>query len=483
LSPLHLPHRVGTLMTEVEIHVANDLHESSHCDPNEEDETSSYLLGVCPKVILSSLGVEKPSIASLSASVSHIPISIPKDICDEFNVQKLPSISTRELAQLKIEEENIVEGPFYIVDLGVLARQYEQWVTLLPRVKPFYAVKCNPEPALIKVLAALGAGFDCASQAEIMQVLSYGVEPEKIIMANPCKPPSHIVSAKNLGVAKMTFDNADELHKIKKTHPQAELVLRILPDDSHSLMRFGSKFGAPPSTWPSLFKLARDLALKIVGVSFHVGSGCMSAVAFTEALRLARHVFNLGESYGFAMNFLDIGGGFPGQSNVNVNFPEIALAMSEVIDELFPPHIQVIGEPGRYMACDTHTLACSIYARRHIEASAEVPDADETLKYLYYINDGVYGSFNCIFFDHCHPVPIPLKNKPGPAHKCKIFGPTCDSMDVVASDVPLPEMSIGDWLIFEAMGAYTTASSSRFNGFKTTTMFFVYTIPQPFKSD
>jgi len=418
-----------------------------------------------------------PSLKRLpSPSNEHLPCALPDSLREEYNVEILPmTMSTADIIRRKIDKESIVEGPFYIVDLGVLARQYQKWVTLMPRVKPFYAVKCNPEPALIKTLAALGAGFDCASQGEITQVLSYGVEPERIIMANPCKPPSHIVAAKNYGVSRMTFDNVDELQKIKKCFPNAECVLRILPDDSHSVMRFGTKFGAPVSSWANIFKAARDLSLKVVGISFHVGSGCMSAQAFSEALKLARAAFDVAEQFGFCLTLLDIGGGFPGNDNdTRVSFPEIAEAIVPVLEELFPSYIDVIGEPGRYMASETHSLAATVCSRRYVEPAPG--DKEDALRYLYYINDGVYGSFNCIFFDHAHPTPIPLKvDSETPLVNCKVFGPTCDSLDVVAALHPLPEMAIGDWMYFNSMGAYTTAAASAFNGFKTKTMFYVYT--------
>lgn len=415
------------------------------------------------------------------SAYQNLPTALSRELHDEFNVQIIPHTMTRaEVIEYKIKEDELTEGPFYVIDLGQLVQQYEQWTTLLPRVKPFYAVKCNPDPGLVKTLAHLGAGFDCASHGEIMQIISYGVEPSRIIMANPCKLPSHITGARNLGVSLFTFDNTDELAKIHRLYPQAELVLRILTDDSHSLMRFGSKFGAPPSSWSKIFKMARDLGMNIVGLSFHVGSGCMSPVAFTEALRRARSAFDLAERFGFRLGLLDIGGGFPGSDEDGVCFSDIARAIGPVLDELFPLHVRVIGEPGRYLAHSTHTLACSVYARRYIdpEMTAEVPGADSDLRYLYYINDGVYGSFNCIFFDHAHPTPIPLRRKErAPQHKCKIFGPTCDSMDVVAADLELPELKVGDWIYFENMGAYTTSAASRFNGFKTSHFYYIYTLP------
>jgi ornithine decarboxylase len=395
----------------------------------------------------------------------------------------------------------------------------------LPRVEPFYAVKCNPEPALIKTLAELGAGFDCASLGEIMQVLSYGVAPERVIMANPCKPASHIVGARKAGVARMTFDNADELHKIARVFPEAELVLRILADDSHSVMRFGSKFGAPPSSWAGLMQLARSLGLNVVGVSFHVGSGCMSPLAFTAAVRRARAAFDVAAEHGFRLRLLDIGGGFPGNDpdpdtdtdtglvneageagagagagagpgSVDAHsqapeFEAVARALGPELEALFPAEeVRVIGEPGRFFAASTHTLAVSVCSRRVLAADGprEVPHADD-LRFLYYINDGVYGSFNCIFFDHAQPQPRVLSaavSDPSASsasgstlHRSKIFGPTCDSLDVVCAAAMLPELQVGDWLYFRNMGAYTTASSSRFNGFRTTQFFYVETTTLP----
>lgn len=130
----------------------------------------------------------------------------------------------------------------------------------------FLAVKCNPDPMVVKMLAALGTGFDCASKAEIEQVLNLGVEPSRIIYANPCKQRSFIRYSQKHNVRKMTFDNAEELYKIKALYPEAELVLRILTDDSNSLCQLGLKFGAPLETTGRLLRLARELNLNVIGV-------------------------------------------------------------------------------------------------------------------------------------------------------------------------------------------------------------------------
>jgi len=136
---------------------------------------------------------------------------------------------------------------FYVVDLNEVKNMYHQWQTLIPRVQPYYAVKCNPDPWILSTLAELGAGFDCATPAEMEAVCeaasclpSFHAE-DKILYAHPIKQPSHVKQARELGVSMMTFDNVDELYKIATLHPDAELVLRLLPDDSSAACQFGKK--------------------------------------------------------------------------------------------------------------------------------------------------------------------------------------------------------------------------------------------------
>ncbi|KAJ2711537.1 Ornithine decarboxylase, partial [Coemansia spiralis] len=153
------------------------------------------------------------------------------------------------------------EDAFFVADLGEVRRQFAQWTALVPRVQPFFAVKCNPDPLVIGLLARLGAGFDCASKAEIQQVLREGAAPHDVIYAHPCKPASHLRYAHGAGVALMTFDNADELVKMSQIYPGAKAVLRILADDSGSLCQLGLKFGAAPEDTRALLVAARRLAV------------------------------------------------------------------------------------------------------------------------------------------------------------------------------------------------------------------------------
>jgi len=402
--------------------------------------------------------------------INNADLTVPEDIVAKYDVERVNE-SAASLIKRKIYSETFPEKEeaFYIVDLGVVLNKYKQWTEALPRVKPFYAVKCNNNNAIVKTLASLGVNFDCASRSEIQQVLGCGVDPSRIIYANPTKMKSHITYAQSVGVDLMTFDNSHELQKIAECFPSSRLLLRIITDDSQSVCKFSTKFGAPLAQCDQLLTLARSLGLNVVGVSFHVGSGCMSSQSFIAAIRSAHFLFERGNQLGFNMNILDLGGGWPGTDEDGITFTEIAEAIRPVIDELFSSEdIDIIAEPGRYFVAQSHTLAVNVFAKRTVVPEETLAAEEEEVKrFLYYINDGVYQSFNCIFFDHAKPVPYVLepRNRTD-TYKCTLFGPTCDSMDCVAKDLDLPELEVGEWLYFKNMGAYTVAAASPFNGFK-----------------
>jgi len=367
--------------------------------------------------------------------------------------------------------------PFMAIDLGEPVRRIRKWQRLLPNVEPFYAIKCNSDLAILKTLVELDIGFDCASKEEISTMLKLGVAPEKIIFANPCKPVAHIQYAARNGVDMMTFDNLDELQKVKENHPGAKLVLRVLTDDSKSVCRFGLKFGAPAFMTKRLLQTARDMDLEVIGVSFHVGSGCFDPTSYRDAISVARRVFNEGAEVGYNFDFLDLGGGYPGLDGVDgAPFEETASVIRETLAEMFPEGVRFIAEPGRFVVAACGALAVSVTSRRVIrpEFKSANPSADDKATFMYYVNDGVYGSFNCILFDHAKVEPKVLQKDneclfgqevSGENYDASIWGPTCDSMDCITRTARLPELQVGDWLYFENMGAYTIAASSTFNGF------------------
>lgn len=386
-------------------------------------------------------------------------LNVPLSVVNKYNVETTND-SVEELITRYKDEPTLEKEAFYIINLSTVVKKYVQWITNLPRVKPFYAVKCNPNNAIVQTLGHLTANFDCASKGEIQQVLDNGVSPSRIIFANPTKQVSHILYAKEVGVEMMTFDNTHELDKIASCYPDSKLVLRIITDDSNSVCRFSTKFGAPLNVCPSILAHAKALGLNVIGVSFHVGSGCMSVRSFEAAIRSAAQVFQMGKEAGYNFNLLDIGGGWPGTDGDGIRFNDIAQHIAPILDELFPAHIEIIAEPGRYFVAESHTLALNVFAKRTMES--------ETGKsFLYYVNDGVYQSFNCIFFDHAHPQPLVFEPKGRTeVFPATVFGPTCDSMDCIARNIELPELEVGEWLYFKSMGAYTTAAASPFNGFK-----------------
>ena len=296
----------------------------------------------------------------------------------------------------------------------------------------------------------------------------------------------------------MTFDNADELYKITRAHPNAKCVVRILTDDSKSLCAFGIKFGAPLDTVPGLLAKAKELNLDVIGVSFHVGSGCYDPSVYMDAIDRARGVFEMGKQAGYTFKLLDVGGGFEDSL-----FEEAASFLKQAIDLHFPDRhgLKIIAEPGRFYVSKAFRLAANVIARRAplLGPGIQEPITDEPVAMctfspffpiivpqscfqyiLDYINDGVYGAFNCILFDHqvVHPYVLSLKGSfhisaTEPTHVSSLWGPTCDSIDCVSAKVELPRaLQVGDWLGFDNMGAYTICSASQFNGFEVSNVIY-----------
>ncbi len=275
-------------------------------------------------------------------------------------------------------ENHASEDPFFIVNLG--------------------DIKCNPDTLIIKLLARLGCNFDCASKNEIARVMNVGVSPDRIIFANPCKMSSQIKYARAKDVDTLVFDSVVELTKIQLYHGNAQLVIRIKTDDKNSMCRFSCKFGADMEEIEEILKRAKELQLRVVGVSFHVGSGCMDTETYRTAIRDSKKVFDIAQKVGLdSMNLLDIGGGFPGIDTDKISFEKIARVINDSITEYFGGYegLTVISEPGRFFVSASHTLVLSVVNKK-VRVDKETSEKSIT----YYINDGVYSSFSNIPMDH-----------------------------------------------------------------------------------
>jgi ornithine decarboxylase len=362
------------------------------------------------------------------------------------------------------------DEPFYIVNLDKVEDQFNKWVEYLPNVKPYFAVKSNPDDKIIRLLAKLGCGFDCASKNELKNVLGVVYNPDRIIFANPCKISSHLMYARDNDIAMMTFDSIEELEKIHNIYPEARILLRISVDDTNSLCKFNSKFGCPQNNIIKIFERAKSLRMNLVGFSFHVGSGCSDARSFYKAIEDCATTYKASQEFGFNIGVIDIGGGFPGVDRC-VKFADICDNINMAIADFFLYEtsnniIRFIAEPGRYFTEATHTLVINVIAKKKEEGVIK-----------YYLSEGIYGSFNCINYDHQKPELIPLlpRDQYDPLYNSTFFGPTCDSLDCIYKDVPFVELEVGEWIYVGDFGSYTISPSSAFNGFSVTNKKYIQT--------
>jgi ornithine decarboxylase len=367
----------------------------------------------------------------------------------------------------KLAEEH--GTPLFVVDHDELRRNYATFKKYLPRIQAYYAVKANPDPAIVKTLFDAGASFDVASMPEFHIVHEYIKDMpdkqrqawiwDKIIYANPIKA-NETLQELNPYKPLVTYDNYEEIRKIKKHAPQAGLALRLKVTNTGAMVELSSKFGAAPGEAVDLILAADKVGLTVEGISFHVGSQTTNFGNYVAAINLAANIFKEARDRGYTkMNLLDIGGGFPAPYDATVKpFRELAGIINRELNRLFPKNIQILAEPGRFLCATAATAISKIIGKAVREG-----------KLCYYVNDGVYHTFSGVIFDHCH---YHMKSfKRGPTQICSVFGPTCDALDVVSMVEELPgDLQLGDLLYSEQIGAYSHASSTWFNGFPPATV-------------
>jgi len=352
--------------------------------------------------------------------------------------------------------------PLVVVDHDVLRANYAEFKKHLPKVQAYFAVKANPEPAIVRTLYAAGASFDVASLPEFMLVYEnikhlpakeqQDFIWDKIIYANPTKP-KETLKALDQYKPLVTYDNLAELKKIKQYAPHAGVVLRLRVPNTGSMVELSSKFGCDPGEAVDLLQAAFDLGLVAEGLSFHVGSQCTNFENFVQALDISAAVMRESKSRGREIKILDIGGGFPAPYNKHVKpFSALARKINAEIDRLFPKDIQILAEPGRFLVATAATSMARV-----------IGNAVRDGKPCYYIDDSVYHTFSGIIFDHCQ---YHLKAfRKGKTEICAVFGQTCDALDTISLSEELPELAIDDLLYAEDIGAYSSASATWFNGF------------------
>ena len=342
--------------------------------------------------------------------------------------------------------------PFLILDAALVREKVRRFRAAMPRVRPHYAVKANPDRRIVKVIGQEGAGFEIASTSELDLLLALGASAADVFFSNPMKSRQAIAYAAAKGVAWFVVDSVDELRRIHEIRSDARTYLRIATPNSGSDWPLSGKFGAGAGETREIIATAAKLGADLAGVTFHAGSQCRNPANWRVGIEKARAVFEAMAKAGLKPRLLDIGGGFPVRHVKPIPSIEV---IGEVVNEAigeFPEDVQVIAEPGRYMVSDAGYFVCRVLGTTtrggkrwmHWDAGlfGGVIETTEGLKYKI------------------------RTERSGPDIPWHVGGPTCDSVDVVLRDEPLPsDLQEGDFIYIRNAGAYTTAYASEFNGF------------------
>jgi ornithine decarboxylase len=478
------------------------------------------------------------SYQTLQSSKLPEPFQILPSTCTDLRSTVLHQIhhlvQKQKTRCLTTQEEDALDDGFMLCDLRTVQRKLKAWHLMFPRIKPFFALKCNPDPMVAGVLGLdRNSGFDCASIAEIKLALKVtDNDCRRAVYANPQRAISDLDQSLFLGIGALTFDGKEELTKVHDAYKRLvrnfrkdqdildneestlqeplppQMILRLVVPDRHSSVPLGEKFGAPPDRVEDLVEYALELGLDVIGCSFHCGSGCHDPDAYYSAIKIAKEAIDAINSVIDRKNHtdggnrsectvLDIGGGYPGLDGsggddhrfsatenkfdcgvINPHADDyedetaykIAKVVSPLVDELFgnDTPIQIISEPGRYFVEAAFAFCARIY-------SVKVEEIDGMERRTYFIAQGVQGLFKDVLLCNETFIPIPLiveedeleqgvitvKNTDSSEHFLStVHGPS-GNFDVVARDCMLPKLKVGDFLIFDRMGAYTLSIGKR----------------------
>jgi ornithine decarboxylase len=354
------------------------------------------------------------------------------------------------------------DGPCLVVDLEVVRDNYRAFAGALPDTRVYYAVKANPSPEVLKLLAGLGSCFDTASVTEIEMVLAAGATPDRISYGNTIKKERDIARAFALGVRLFAVDSKEEVEKIARAAPGARVFCRFLFDCVGAEWPLSRKFGCDPAMAVEVLEHAHRRGLEAHGVSFHVGSQQRRTQAWDQALKSAAGIFRTCADRGIALTMVNLGGGFPTKylkevPSVKAYGNSIFRALRKHFGNAIP---ETIIEPGRGMVGNAGIIEAEVVL---VSRKSE----NENVRWVY-LDIGKFGGL-AETMDESIRYPIRTRHDGSEAGPCVVAGPTCDSMDVLYEKTPydLPvSLEIGDKVLIEGAGAYTTTYASvGFNGF------------------
>jgi ornithine decarboxylase len=357
-------------------------------------------------------------------------------------------------------------SPLLVIDCERVRRQYRSLQRALPGVDLHYALKPLPHPAVVNTVVELGGYLDLATTGEVELVARLGVDPARCIHTHPIKRDIDITSALARGVRVFVADNPDEVRKFERYRDRAELLLRVSFRSPGAVCDLSRKFGCDPEDLLALARLAHRLGITVRGLSFHVGSQAADPGKHVEAIEACAKLLAAArrEKLG-PCDTLDIGGGFPIDYGLRAPVIQRFCAPIRTALAALPRRIRVIAEPGRFIVGPAAIGVASVMGRALREGH-----------WWYYLDDGLYGSYSGQLFDHAR-YPVEALKKGGEKLPAVLAGPTCDSIDVIAENLMLPQLDAGDLIVGRAMGAYTWASASEFNFFPRATVVSVNTRP------
>ncbi len=360
--------------------------------------------------------------------------------------------SSLDFEKVRAAVKDGYEKPFLLIDSSIVRDKTRRFTAAMPRVRPHYAVKANPDPRVLKVLIEEGAGFEIASTAELDLLLSIGVPAAEIYYSNPVKSHDHVTYAAGKGVEWFVIDSVEELKKIQSIKADAKMYLRIDTPNIGSDWPLAGKFGAHASEVREIILSAARLQADLAGVAFHVGSQCRNPENWRVGLEKSRAVFDQMTKAGLRPRLLNIGGGFPVRHVKPIPAIEV---IGEVVNralEAFPAQVKVIAEPGRFLVSDSAYFVCRIMGT-----------ATRASKRWMHLDAGLFGGI----IETAEGLKYKVRtDRSGPDIPWNVAGPTCDSIDVVMRDEHLPsDLQEGDYIYLKNAGAYTTAYASNFNGF------------------
>ncbi|MCB1741388.1 MAG: type III PLP-dependent enzyme [Gammaproteobacteria bacterium] len=344
------------------------------------------------------------------------------------------------------------DTPLLVLDPGRLTDAYQTLTAALPGVSLHYAVKAFPHASAIRVLDGLGASFDVASVGELDLVADAGVGAQRVIYTHPIKRPRDIERALGFGCETVVVDNTEELLKLLPFREQLDVLVRVSFRNRDARVDLSRKFGCDPEDAERLIQQSVELGIRVRGLAFNVGSQVGGANAYVQAIDWCRQLIANAPA-GVQMRTLDIGGGFPADYQGGLgSMVDFCAPIREALQRM-PADVEIVAEPGRSLVAGAVTLITSVIGKSWRQG-----------RLWYYLDDGLYGSYSGRVYDNADSRFLTLKR--GMELPSVLAGPTCDSFDLLAEDVMLPELEVGDLIISPMMGAYTSASASDFNSLR-----------------